>query len=327
VSRATLLLMRIGSVCVAVMINTLPSAAQTYPSRPIRLLVPFAPGGGSDLVGRVLAQKLSALLGQQIVVDNRAGAGGRIGTELAAKAPPDGYTLLLATSSVMVTAPALYRTLPFDMPRSFAPISLLATTAYVLVVHPAVPARSVSELVKLAKSRPGGLTYASSGTGGPAHLSGELFASMTGARLIHVPYKGSGPGTLAVMGGETDLMFSNILPALPAVKNGRLHPIGVTSARRSAILPTVATLAESGVPGFEVEQLYALLAPAGTAPDIVRRLAAEAAKAMQSEDVKSKLLADGSEVRVLGPDELGKMLVAEIGKWTRVIRAAGINAE
>jgi len=320
-------LMRVGSVCIAVLINALPSAAQTYPSKPIRLLVPFAPGGGSDLVGRVLAQKMSAPLGQQIVVDNRAGAGGRIGTELVAKAPPDGYTLLLATSSVMVTAPALYRTLPFDMPGSFAPVSLLATTAYVLVVHPAVPARSVSELVKLAKSRPGGLTYASSGTGGPAHLSGELFASMTGTRLIHVPYKGSGPGTLAVMGGETDLMFSNILPALPAVKNGRLRPIGVTSARRSAILPAVATLAESGVPGFEVEQLYAVLAPAGTPPDIVRRLAAEAAKAMQSEDVKSKLLADGSEVRVLGPDELGKMLVAEIGKWTRVIRAAGINAE
>jgi tripartite-type tricarboxylate transporter receptor subunit TctC len=302
-------------------------AAEVYPSRPVRLIVPFAPGGGSDLVGRVLAQKFTAATGQQFVVDNRAGAGGRIGTEMVAKAPADGYTLLLATSSVMVTAPALYKHLPFDMPKSFAPTSLLATTAYALVVHPSVPARNVRDLVALAKSRAGGLTYASSGTGGPAHLAGELLASVTGAPLTHVPYKGSGPGTLAVMGGETDMMFSNILPALPAIKNHRLRVLGVTSSHRSSILPDVPTLIEAGVPGFEVEQLYALLAPAGTPADIVNRLSGDAAKAMQSEEVKTKLLADGSDVRVSGPAALDALLRSEIVKWTRVIRAAGIKQE
>jgi tripartite-type tricarboxylate transporter receptor subunit TctC len=303
------------------------AAADGYPGKPVRMVVPFAPGGGSDLVGRVLAQKLAAPLGQQVIVDNRAGAGGRIGTELVAKSAPDGYTLLLATSSVMVTAPALYARLPFDMPKSFAPVSLLATTAYALVVHPSVPVRSVRELVALAKSRAGGLTYASSGTGGPAHLAGALLASLTHVPLVHVPYKGSGPGTLAVMGGETDFMFGNILPALPAVKSGRLRVLGVTSKARSGILPQAPTLAESGVPDFEVEQLYALLAPAGTAADIVSRLSAEAAKAMQDEDVKRKLLADGSEVRIAGPAALERQIVAEIEKWTRIVRAAGITAE
>jgi tripartite-type tricarboxylate transporter receptor subunit TctC len=318
--RGTMLWASVGVVL------SLSAAAATYPAHPVRLIVPFAAGGGSDLVGRMLAQKLSAALGQQFVVDNRGGAGGRIGTEMVAKAPPDGYTLLLATSSVMVTAPALYRHLPFDMPKSFGPISLLATTAYALVVHPSVPARTVRELIALAKSRPGGLTYASSGTGGPAHLSGELFASLTHVPLTHVPYKGSGPGTLAVIAGETDLMFSNILPALPAVKSGRLRVLGVTSAKRSTILPDVPTLAES-VPGFEVEQLYALLAPAGTPPDIVNRLSAEAAKAMESTEVQTKLLTDGSEVRIADPAELEKLIVAEIAKWTKVIRAAGIKEE
>ncbi|MGE5525441.1 MAG: Bug family tripartite tricarboxylate transporter substrate binding protein, partial [Rhodospirillaceae bacterium] len=238
------------SVVLACCLAILPASAiaQTYPARPVRLIVPFAPGGGSDLVGRMLAQKLSVALGQQVVVDNRGGAGGRIGTELAAKSPADGYTLLLATSSVMVTAPALYSRLPFDMPKSFSPISLLATTAYALVVHPSVPARTVRELVALAKARSGGLTYASSGTGGPAHLAGALLGSLTHAPLTHVPYKGSGPGTLAVMGGETDFMFSNILPALPALKSGRLRVLGVTSTTRSGILPQVPTIAESGVP-------------------------------------------------------------------------------
>jgi tripartite-type tricarboxylate transporter receptor subunit TctC len=313
--------------CAVLAAAAVSAFAQAYPAKPVRLVVPFAPGGGSDLVGRVLAQKLTAAIGQQFIVDNRAGAGGRIGTEMVAKAPPDGYTLLLATSSVMVTAPALYKHLPFDMPKSFAPTSLLATTAYALVVHPSVPVRSVRDLVALAKSRRGGLTYASSGTGGPAHLAGELLASLTAAPLTHVPYKGSGPGTLAVMGGETDMMFSNILPALPAIRNDRLHVLGVTSSHRSTILPDVPTIVEAGVPGFEVEQLYALLAPAGTPGEVVSRLSAEAARAMQSDDVKTKLLADGSEVRVSGPAALEKLLTAEIDKWTKVIRAAGIKEE
>lgn len=300
--------------------------AQTYPTKPVRMIVPFTPGGGSDIVGRVVAQRLSAALGQQFVVENRAGAGGRIGAEAVARAPADGYTLLFATSSVMVTAPALYAKLSFDMPRDFAPISLVASTAYVLVIHPSVPVRSVKDFIALARRSPGRLTYASSGTGGPAHLSGELFTALAGVRMIHVPYKGSAPGTTSVMAGETDAMFSNLVPALPAIKAGRLRPLGVTSMRGSAILPDVQPLAAS-LPGFDVEQLYGLLAPAGTPRDIVRRLNVETHKAVQSADVKARLLNDGSEVFVSTPEEFEKRILAEITKWSKIIKAAGIKEE
>ena len=301
--------------------------AQTYPAKPVRLVLPFAPGGGTDLVGRMLAQKLAAPLGQQVIVDNRAGAGGRIGTELVAKSPPDGYTLLMATSSVMGTAPALYKKLPFDMPKDFAPISQVAYTAYVLVMHPSVPVATVKGLIALAKSRPGQLTYASSGAGGPAHLSGELFSSMAGVKMIHVAYKGSAPGTLSVISGETDLMFSNTLPVLPQVKSGRLRALAVTTPERSAFLPGVPTVAESGLRGFEVQQIYGVLAPAGTPRDIVGRLNQEIAKVMQSEDTRGRLSADGSEVKTGTPEELEKAIVAEIAKWRKVIQQAGIKEE
>ena len=301
--------------------------AQTYPAKPIRLILPFPPGGGTDVVGRLLAQKLGQALGQQVIVDNRAGAGGRIGTDLVAKSLPDGYTLLLATSSVMGTGPALYQKLPFDMPKDFAPISLVAYTAYVLVVHPSVPAKSVKDLVMLAKSKPGRLTYASSGAGGAAHLSGELFSAMAGVKMIHVAYKGSSPGMFSVVSGETDLMFSNALPALPQVKNGRLRALGATTPQRSALLPDVPTIAESGLRGFEVQQNYGVLAPAGTPREIVLRLNQEVGKAMRTEDAKSRLLADGSEAKVSTPEELERMITVEIAKWSKVIKQAGIKEE
>jgi len=301
--------------------------AQAYPAKPVRLVLPFPPGGGTDVVGRLLAQKLGQALGQQVIVDNRAGAGGRIGTDLVAKSPPDGYTLLLATSSVMGTGPALYKKLPFDMPKDFAPVSLVAYTAYVLVTHPSVPAKSVKELVALAKSKPGRLTYASSGAGGAAHLSGELFSSMAGVKMIHVAYKGSSPGMFSVVSGETDLMFNNALPALPQVKNGRLRALGVTTPQRSAVLPEVPTIAESGLKGFEVQQNYGVLAPAGTPREIVTQLNQEIGKVMRTEDAKSKLLADGSEAKVSTPEGLEKMIVAEIAKWSKVIKQAGIKEE
>jgi len=301
--------------------------AQSYPAKPIRLILPFPPGGGTDVVGRLLAQKLGQALGQQVIVDNRAGAGGRIGTDLVAKSLPDGYTLLLATSSVMGTGPALYQKLPFDMPKDFAPISLVAYTAYVLVAHPSVPAKSVKDLVMLAKSKPGRLTYASSGAGGAAHLSGELFSAMAGVKMIHVAYKGSSPGMFSVVSGETDLMFSNALPALPQVKNGRLRALGATTLQRSALLPDVPTIAESGLRGFEVQQNYGVLAPAGTPREIVSRLNQEVGKAMRTEDAKSRLLADGSEAKVSTPEEFEKAITAEIAKWSKVIRQAGIKEE
>ena len=302
------------------------ACAADYPARPVRLVIPFAPGGGSDLVGRVLAQKLSGALHQQFVADNRAGAGGRIGTEAVAKSPADGYTLLFATSSVMVVAPALYPKLPFDMPRDFTPISLVASTAYVLIAHPSVPARSVKELIALAKGRPGRLTYASSGVGAFSHLSGELFTTLAGISMVHVPYKGSSPGTLSVVAGETDTMFSNLLPALPPIRSRRLRGLGVTSRSRSSILPDVPTMS-SVMPGFVAEQLYGLLGPAGLPRDIVRALNAETAKGMQSPDTKEKLLADGSEVAVSTPEELEKRIRAEIAQWSKVIKAAGVRPE
>ena len=302
------------------------AAAQPYPAKPVRLIVPFAPGGGSDLVGRVLARKLSASLRQQFVPDNRAGAGGRIGTELVAKSPPDGYTLLFGTSSVMVIAPSVYSSLPFDMPRDFTPISLVGSTAYVLIAHPSVPVRNVKDLIALAKSRPGRLTFASSGAGALSHLSGELFTTLAGVKMVHVPYKGSSPGTFSVAAGETDTMFSNLLPALPLVKSGRLRALGVTSTKRSSLLPDVPPIKDS-MPGFVVEQLYGLLGPAKLPADIVKLLNTETAKAVQAPDTKEKLLADGSEVAVSTPDELEKRILAEIAQWTKVIRAAGVKPE
>jgi tripartite-type tricarboxylate transporter receptor subunit TctC len=301
--------------------------AQAYPSKPVRLVLPFAPGGGTDVVGRLLAQKLSPALGQQVIVENRAGAGGRIGTDLVAKSPPDGYTLLLGTSSVMGTSPALYQKLPYDMPKDFAPISQVAFTAYVLVMHPSVPVKSVKGLIALAKSRAGRLTYASSGAGGASHLAGELIGSMAGVKMVHVAYKGSAPGMFSVVAGETDFMFTNTLPALPQVKNGRLRALGVTTPQRSALLPDVPTVSESGLPGFEVQQNYGVLAPAGTPREIVNRLNQEIAKAMGTDDAKSRLLADGSEAKVGSPEELEKAITAEIAKWKKVIQQAGIKEE
>ena len=299
--------------------------AQAYPSKVMRMIVASAPGGGSDLVGRTLAQKLGPLLGQQIVVENRAGAGGRIGAEVVARSAPDGYTLLVGTSSLMVIAPSLYAKLPYDMAKDFAPVSQLGFVAYVLVVHPSVPTRSARELVALAHSRPGSLTFASAGNGSSSHLAGELFRILAGLKVVHVPYRASPLATLAVVAGETDMMFSNILPAVPAIRSGRLRPLGISSVKRSALMPEVATIEESGLAGFQVEQLYGLLAPAGTPRDIIRRLNEETVKAMQFPETRDRLRADGSEVLTSSPEEFENWIVSEIRKWSPVIRQAGIT--
>ena len=300
---------------------------QIYPSKPIRLVVPFAPGGGADLVGRLVAQKLTDALKRQAIVDNRAGAAGRIGAELVAKAPADGYTLLLATTSFMVTAPALYAKLPYNVQKDFAPVTLIASAPYVLAVHPSVPAKTVNELVALAKSNKGMLNYASSGPGGPAHLAAELFKSMAGVDMVHIAYKGSGPGTMAVLAGETDLMFSNISPAIPAMQSKRLRGIAITSEKRSSVLPQLPTVAESGLPGFRVDTLYAILAPAATPQDIIALLNAELVKAFDSVDVRKRLASDGTEVMVSSPENLDKLIREETRIWTKVIRDAGIKPE
>jgi len=304
----------------------LPVLAQSYPSKPIRFIVPFPPGGGTDVIGRLLAQKLTAALGQQFIVDNRVGAAGRLGTEYVAHAAPDGYTLLMTTTTTIITAPALFAKLPYQSPQDFAPIGPIVTGAMVLVVHPSVPARSVKALIALAKQRPGQLNFASTGPGDTNHLAAELFQIRAGVQMVHVPYRGAAPATLSVVMGETGLMFSNIVPVMPPLKSGKVMPLGITSLAPSPMLPEVRPIAEQGLPGFEVENLYALLAPAGTPSDIVRRLAAELRTAVQSPDLKERLQADGSRIVTGTPDELEKTIVAEIAKWSKVIKTAGIQA-
>lgn len=301
--------------------------SQPYPAKPIRLIVPFTPGGGSDSIGRVIAQKLATAFGQQVVVDNRAGAGGRIGAEIAVHAAPDGYTLFLGGSTIMITAPAMYRRLSYDPLKDFTHISLVASGTYVLVRHPSVPANTVKELIVLAKSKPGRLNYSSSGPGSPGNLAGELFNSMAGVKLVHIPYKGSTPGMVGVINGEVDLMFNNIVPALPAIRDKRLAAIAITSAKRSALLPDVPTISESGLAGFNVETFYGLSAPAGIPPPILARLNDEVVSAVRSPDAKKRLLDDGCEPVGSSPEEYATLIRTEITKWRKVVRDTGIRGE
>jgi tripartite-type tricarboxylate transporter receptor subunit TctC len=319
------------TVLAAAMLASLQSSvyaqAQPYPSKPIRLIVPNAPGGGSDLVARVVAERLSRSLGRQAIVENREGAAGQVGAELVAKSAPDGYTLLVGTSLTLITAPALNPKITYKSPEDFAPISLLGTTTYVLVIHPSVPAKSVKDLVSLAKARPGAFNYASAGVGSPGHLSGELFQSLTGTKMLQVPYKGSAPAILSVSTGETDLTFGNLLPVRPFVAAQRLRPLAVASLTRSSLLPDLPTLDESGLKGFDVRQFYALLAPARTSREIVNRLGSELERVMQSPETRQALAKDGTEVVTSSPEELEKLIVREISKWSRVIRSAQIARE
>lgn len=301
--------------------------AQTWPSKPVRVIVPFPPGGGTDVIGRIVSQRFSAVFGQPFVLDNRAGAAGRIGTEAAARAAPDGYTLLFTTTSTIITPPALFSKLPYDSIRDFAPVGTIASGAMVLIVHPSVNARSVRELIAVAKRAPGELNFASTGPGDTNHLAAELFQREAGIRMTHVPYKGAAPATLSVVTGETGLMFSNIVPALPPLKSRRVVPLGITSLGRSPLLPDVAPVATQGLRGFEVENLYFLVAPANTPSDIVRRLNEEMRKAAADPDIRERLERDGSRVVSSSPDELRKTISTEIAKWTKLVKAAGIQAQ
>jgi tripartite-type tricarboxylate transporter receptor subunit TctC len=301
------------------------AVAQPWPQRPLRLVVPNAPGGGSDTVARVLAERLSPALGQQVVVENRAGAGGRQAAEFVAKSPADGYTLLLGTGATLITARALYGRLGYDPEKSFAPVALLAQTAYLLVVHPSVPATTLKQLIALAKAKSHGLNYASRGAGSPSHLATEMFKSMAAVPLNHVPYKGSAPGTLSVMQGETDLMFSNLVVALPLVATQRVKTVGVSTLQRSALVPQLPTIAESGLPGFEVIQFYSLATPAGAAEAIIRRLHDEIQKRFPASETHKQLAAQGAEIKVSTPVELALLNARETAKWNAVIKQAGIQ--
>jgi len=304
-----------------------PSHAQTYPVKPIRLIVPNAPGGGTDTVARLISDKLTPALGQQIIVDNRGGAGGRIAAEMVARAPKDGYMLLLGSAATLITGPALDVDRKYDPVKDFAPISLAGTTAYMLVTHPSIPARSVRDLIVLAKARPGHIAYSSTGQGSPAHLGAELFQAMAQVKLIHVPYKGGAPAMMSLLQGETFVMVANFLTALPPVRANRVRALGVTSLKRTSLASDIPTIDESGLRGFELQQFYSLVAPAGTPADIVQRLNQELVQKLPTDDVKQRLANEGVEVAVSTPAELGKLNAEQYAKWTKVIRQSGIKTD
>ncbi len=300
--------------------------AQSFPARAIRLVVPSAPGGGADITARIIAPKLTELLGQQVVVENRAGAGTMIGGEVVARAAPDGYTLLLGISTLAIN-PAMYKKVPYDAPRDFAPVSQLVSLPNILVTHPSLPARTVKELIAFARPRPGQIHYASAGVGTNPHLSVELFLSMTGLRMVHVPYKGSGQGIVDVVAGHVPVMMPSILAGLPHAKGGRLRALGVTSAKRAGGAPQVPTIAEAGVPGYEAVQWFGVLAPAGTPREIVARLHGDIVRTVQAADVRDRFAGDGADPVGSTPEEFAAFLRAETTKWAKVVKDAGIKPE
>ncbi|MGE5525564.1 MAG: Bug family tripartite tricarboxylate transporter substrate binding protein [Rhodospirillaceae bacterium] len=295
------------------------ASAQTWPARPVRLIVPFAPGGGVDSVSRYLAYKLSEQTAGTFVVDNRPGGGGVLGTELVARAAPDGYTLLVSAPEFSIN-PSMHSKLPYDPFKDFTYISQLTAGQFMLASHPSVPAQTVKELIALAKARPGKLTYGSSGTGGINHLAGALFQSMTGIQWLHIPFKGAGPSTIGLIGGHIDFVFASTIGLVGPAKSGKVHPIAVTGSERFTEMPEVPTIAESGVPGYVVTGWYGFYAPAGTSSDIVQRLHTESRRALNSPEVVEKLRKSGNVPVVSSPAEFAAFMRAEIDKWAKVIR-------
>jgi tripartite-type tricarboxylate transporter receptor subunit TctC len=304
----------------------LSSHAQTYPVKPVRLVSPYPPGSSADFNSRLYAPKLSEALGQQFIVDNRPGAAGNIGAETVARAAPDGYTLLTAPAA-LTTSVSLYRNLGFDIVRDFEPISMLTTSSQVLAVRAALPVKSVKELIALAKSRPGELSYASTGTGGSGHLTMELFRLQAGIDVLHVPYKGSSTAVPDLIGGQVDMMFSSTIALLPHMKSGRVRALGITSAKRNPALPDTPTIAESGLPGFEVLGWSALLAPAKTPRGIVTLLSSTIAKIGQMPEIVERFAAQGAAPHTTTPDQTRSIIQGEVVKWRKLIKAAGIKAE
>jgi tripartite-type tricarboxylate transporter receptor subunit TctC len=320
------LFFRVALTCLALALPNV-AAAQSYPTKPVRLVVPFPAGGTTDILARAMAQKLSEALGQQFVVDNRPGAGGNIGADIVAKSAPDGYTLLMGTVGTQAINPSLYAKMPYDAAKDFAPVILVAGVPNVLVAHPSVPAKTVAELIKLAKDKPGAINFASSGNGTSIHLSGELFKVMTGVQMSHVPYKGSAPAITDLLGGQVQIMFDNLPSAMPHIKAGKLRAIAVTSTKRAPALPDVPTIAEAGVPGFEASSWFGILAPTGTPRDIVLKINAEGNKALNSADMKEKLLAQGAEAVGNTPESFSDYIKAETVKWAKVVKDSGAKVD
>jgi tripartite-type tricarboxylate transporter receptor subunit TctC len=300
--------------------------AQDYPTKPVRLVVGSTPGGGTDISARAIAPKLSEYLGQQVFIENRAGATTTIGVNFVARSVPDGYTLLMGVSSLTIN-PHILKNVPYDVVKDLAPISLVVVAPNIMVAHPSLPARSVKELIAFAKARPGQLNFAAGGAGSSQHLAIELFLSMTGLKITHVPYKGQGPALLDVMAGHVSLMMANVISALPQVKNGRLRAIGVTGLKRAIVAPDIPTIAEAGVPGYEVLQWYGVLAPANTPRDIIAKLHAGTVRALQEPAVKERFLGDGGETVGSTPEEFAAVIRSDLKKWGKVVKDAGIRVD
>jgi tripartite-type tricarboxylate transporter receptor subunit TctC len=305
---------------------TIPAAAQSdYPNRPVRLIIPFPPGGSNDVVGRMIGTQLSEKLGKQVIIDNRAGAGGVIGTEIASKAPADGYTLLVISLAHAVN-PWLYK-LPYDPIKAFAPIGVMGTGPNVVVVHPSMPVNSIRELVALAKQKPGDIQYASAGVGSFQHLGAELFKLEAGVDLLHVPFKGGGPAMIDVVGGHTKVMFSSLVQTTPHIKTGKLRALGVGSKQRSKVLPDVPSVSEAGVPTYEAVNWWGIVAPAGTPQPIIDKLHAALTAAQDSPEVEKQFASEGATVIKKTPTEFGAFMVSEMNKWEQVVKKGGIKAE
>ncbi len=302
------------------------ATAQSYPGKPVRVIVPFPAGGGIDFIARALTPKLSEYLGHGFVIDNRSGASGTIGTEAVAKAAPDGYTLLATFSSHTQNA-SLYSKLGYDTVRDFAPVTQIATVPTILVVNPALPVKTVKELVALGKKRPGEILYASVGNGTPPHLSAELFNNMAGIKMTHVPYKGAAPSMISLLAGETQLTFTTVVVALPQVKTGRLRALGVASLKRAAVMPDVPTIDEAGVRGYESLAWYGLLAPAKTPPAIVEQLHRETVRALQAPDLRDMLKNQGAEPVGNSGEQFNLIIKEEIEKWRKLVQALGLKAD
>jgi len=301
--------------------------AQAWPSKPIKWVVPFAPGGTTDILARTVGEKLAVALGQPVIIENKPGAGGGVGAEFTAKSAPDGYTIMGGTISTHAINASLYKSLPYDPVKDFVAITLIARVPNMLVINPSVPAKDVKELIALLKANPGKYSFASSGNGTSQHLSGELFKSMSGTDMQHIPYKGSPPALQDVVGGQVAMTFDNITTALPLAKAGKLRALAVTTAKRSSVAPEVPTLAESGLPGFEVGSWQGVFAPAGTPPEIVKRLNAEIVKALNMPDVREKLSGLGAEIVADSPEEFSALVKAEVAKWADVVKKSGAKVD
>jgi len=314
-----------GALLAALPVAAFAQAKTTYPTKPIRLIVAFPPGGSTDIIARLVGQKLSERLGQQVIIDNRGGAGGTIGTDIAAKSPADGYTLTMGTTSTHVIAPAIFPNVKYDPVKDFDPITLVASTPYLLVVHPGVKAKTLKDFVALAKSQPGKLNYASAGSGTTTQIAMEMLKLAAGIDLVHVPYNGNGPAGTATMGGQVQALFGSMPAVLPHANSGKLHPIAVGTAGRSSALPNVPTVAESGYPGFEVSLWLGFFAPKGTPAPVLKRLYSELVAIAKSPEMKEPFERNGAAPMTTTPAELSKLMIGELDKYKKVIKAANIT--